>query len=345
MRDSLSLLIFVRSFAFLLVLMSMSSGVVDCSLEGMTYMDCLDNDDCLYNPASNSYSYSPRTRYETNTNNQKYPSPSYSNSRQSQRQRQQNQQHKKKQHQASSLDELERSHTSHQFINSYRSALNNSAWFHTLQKSKRLSGGSNSAAYKAAQMSKAKLIAKNKKLLGSFDVTGKDCVDPDREYLETIFANFQAYYRKRADKVLKGKTMTASERIRFSSLLIENTQCNIEARPTSEINQASLCPWRYKTKMRYDKFPYTKKQVKCTCNECTTMGGQHLSVRGGVGSLNNRRNGGNDGMYGCLPVLQFEPVLKRDECGMDGFYSWVPTTEIVNLACVCAYRNIMIPIF
>ena len=39
--------------------------------------------------------------------------------------------------------------------------------------------------------------------------------------------------------------------------------------------------------------------------------------------------------YQCVPVLQAKPVLLRhNECNAQGYYRWIPSTEMVNIACV-----------
>ncbi len=78
--------------------------------------------------------------------------------------------------------------------------------------------------------------------------------------------------------------------------------------------------------MRANKYPPFRAEVKCTCDRCMTLSSELLSETG------------------CMPVLKAMPVLVRGKCDDDGYYVWTPAVEQVNVACVCAYRNKLIPL-
>ena len=107
---------------------------------------------------------------------------------------------------------------------------------------------------------------------------------------------------------------------------VDQTQCLVQKRNLTTLNQQSLCPWKYMVAMRVNKYPPFRPEVKCTCDKCTTLSSELVSETG------------------CMPVLKAMPVLVRGKCDDDGFYMWMPTVEHVNVACVCAYRNQLIPI-
>jgi hypothetical protein len=108
--------------------------------------------------------------------------------------------------------------------------------------------------------------------------------------------------------------------------LIDHSQCRLSERNTTltVISQRSTCPWVYLIKYREDKFPHFLREAKCTCRTCNLVGSSHLS------SMN----------YGCLPILKRVPVLTRNanKCDKDGYYTWSPSVEIVNMGCTCSFQ-------
>ncbi len=96
----------------------------------------------------------------------------------------------------------------------------------------------------------------------------------------------------------------------------------------SIINQQSICPFKYIVNKRENKYPFYRVQVKCTCDKCTLTKSKFIQ-----------------NFYSCQPVVKYVPVLIREEnkCDSDGFYRWLPSTEIVNLACVCATNGRWFP--
>lgn len=229
--------------------------------------------------------------------------------------------------------EMEKSYNDLRLINEYSTRLNKSAWFKTLEKSKRQTGGFQTAQFLNNYQAEGKNLRSNNNM---------HCVDPGQEYLETFYSDFQIFYRKRLEKMKVQKSLVLSMRRISSSNLIDNTQCNIEQRSTLGINQASVCPWRYHNSLSSDLFPMWRKQVKCTCDDCTLLQSDFTQRR--KKSNDNGHRSGTGNVYGCLPVLRSEPVLTRGKCGSDGFYEWIPSTEQVNTACVCAYKKMLFPI-
>ncbi len=152
--------------------------------------------------------------------------------------------------------------------------------------------------------------------------------NPDDEYLEGLLSEYQTFFRKYQETILKNNidSNLISQNNKHHSVMesnhfIEQSQCTIQERNTYTLNQASLCPWKYVIKQRFDRYPLLRTEVKCTCDKCTTYISKKFP----------------ENMYGCMPVLKPFPVLLRGECH-DGFYNWTPTTEEVNVACVCAHK-------
>lgn len=161
------------------------------------------------------------------------------------------------------------------------------------------------------------------------------CENPDDEYLENLLSEYQVFFRKYQETILRNNiepNLMDSNRQHAPidpSSFIEQTQCTIQERKTNIINQASLCPWRYVTKARHDRYPILRTEAKCTCDKCTTYANDKLPKN----------------FYGCMPVLKPVPVLLRGECGQDGFFNWTPTTEEINVGCVCAHRKSWVPLY
>jgi hypothetical protein len=180
------------------------------------------------------------------------------------------------------------------------------------------------------------VLEKSKKSLSGLEDEGNRCENPDDEYLENLLSEYQVFFRKYQETILRNNIepnlMDNSNRQHTHmdpTSFIEQTQCTIQERKTNIINQASLCPWRYVTKLRHDRYPILKTEAKCTCDKCTTFANDKLPKH----------------IYGCMPVLKPVPVLLRGECGQDGFFNWTPTTEEINVACVCVHKKSWVPLY
>ena len=89
-----------------------------------------------------------------------------------------------------------------------------------------------------------------------------------------------------------------------------------------------MCPWKYIVTHRNDKYPFYKTDVKCTCDKCL---------------FKNKNTNYIQNNYACQPVFKHVPVLVKKECGLDGFYKWLPFVEEINYACVCATNKKWFP--
>lgn len=181
---------------------------------------------------------------------------------------------------------------------------------------------SNNSSYKKLYNFFDKLIK------GGANQKNSNCESPDIEYLESVLADFYAYYRRyeqyTLEKALREKEDDTKSNLEYmiDKKLIDKTQCKNDRNKTT-INQQSLCPWKYIVSYRANKYPHYRTEVKCTCNSCSF---------------------GYKTRYKCMPILKVTPILvNTGECDQDGFYKWKPTTEFVNVACVCADSYKIIP--
>lgn len=132
------------------------------------------------------------------------------------------------------------------------------------------------------------------------------CKDLDEDSLIKLYSKYQILYRENKLQLLVINDDLISKRSVF-----ENSECKWAP------HHQSLCPWQYIHKYRKDKFPRYLLEAKCTCKKCNLE--KHL----------------NSGDYGCIPVYESSLVLVKRNCGLDGFYKWMPAVEKINMACVC----------
>lgn len=160
-----------------------------------------------------------------------------------------------------------------------------------------------------------------------------ECKDPDEDYLGRLFIDYEMTYRKYEEIVFKTKTF--EEKINSSYIIqldkqnkLEDSECLVSSRRTLDVSKKSLCPWKSVIKYRQDRFPFYKLENKCTCSKCSLIGDKFLDVNS----------------FGCSPVVENVPVLKRGKCGSDGFFIWEPSLEESNLYCTCTLLTSLIPV-
>jgi hypothetical protein len=148
-----------------------------------------------------------------------------------------------------------------------------------------------------------------------------ECSYPSNDYLESVLLEYFSYYRKYQEsiyeKLLNNEEISNQnyETGRYSHF-VENTECLHLNRNKTRINHQSLCPWQYVITHRLDRYPFYRKQVKCTCENCS--------------NIKSKKD------FKCMPIVKTQPVLLRTGCSQDGYYKWIPSVEEVNVACVCA---------
>lgn len=148
--------------------------------------------------------------------------------------------------------------------------------------------------------------------------SGTSCINPNIEYLDKLLSEYTIFFRKNEDILVKLESL--EEKPSSYPQIEDQSQCNVNERNTTTINKRSLCPWKFKINVRYDRYPPYRTDAKCTCSSCNYIGNNILPKN----------------VYGCLPVQKAIPVLiKKEECGSDGFYIWKPEIEYVNVACTC----------
>ena len=158
--------------------------------------------------------------------------------------------------------------------------------------------------------------------------TSGQCINPSPMDLDKTLTDYHAYLRRFEETILPTKysnveSAAASGGKQGNARLIDQSQCNANERNMTTINQQSLCPWKYVVTHRPDRYPVYRVEVKCTCDTCTTWAKGVLAKT----------------VYGCQPVYTTQPVLVRGACRADGRYQWIPKTEEVSVACVCAFAH------
>lgn len=149
--------------------------------------------------------------------------------------------------------------------------------------------------------------------------SSKSCLNPNQEYLELLYSEYSIYFRKQEELIVKFNSPQKNEHNLADT---DDSQCNINERNTTTINKRSICPWKYKLNIRFDRFPPYRAEAKCSCSYCNFIGNSILPMN----------------LYGCLPVVKPIPILiKQDECDKDGYYIWKPDIDYVNMACTCGF--------
>lgn len=150
-------------------------------------------------------------------------------------------------------------------------------------------------------------------------IKSKSCLNPNQEYLELLFSEYSIYFRKQEELLVNLDSSSKKSQYEKEN---DDSQCNTNERNTTTINKRSICPWKYKLNIRFDRFPPYRAEAKCSCSYCNFIGNNILPMN----------------MYGCLPVLKPVPVLiKQDECDKDGYFIWKPEIDYVNMACTCGF--------
>lgn len=162
-----------------------------------------------------------------------------------------------------------------------------------------------------------------------------ECQNLDKIHMENIYSEYLSLYRKYEEKIFQKEILLnrileqefESNENHLHKRFFDNSQCDLNERNRSIINQQSLCPWKYEVIHRMDKYPHYRAEVKCTCEKC----------------LLPNKNNNIKNIYGCQPVFKHVPVLLKRECASNGYFKWLPSTEEVNYACVCASHHKWFP--
>ena len=154
-----------------------------------------------------------------------------------------------------------------------------------------------------------------------------ECLDLTREVQEKIFMDYNKLYREYLANVFYARNQTKDPHVSKIDLnnLRDASVCPINQRNHSQqVNQASMCPWVNKIKFRNNKtlgfkYPETRVEAHCICDKCNSL-------------LNSS--------YECVPIVRPETCLERSKkCGPEGYWKWVPSIEMVNIACACSLVN------
>ena len=158
------------------------------------------------------------------------------------------------------------------------------------------------------------------------------CKNPTEDYLMFILSEYSRLYMRHKQaqfsKFSEGfEYEELSEEIYKTYLsehhFLQNSQCSKSERNRTSISQQSLCPWKHVIKYRPNKYPHYVTNVICTCDKCS-----------------------DPELHKCSPVMRINLILeKTEDCDKDGISIWKPSSEFVNVACVCAESNKIIPRF
>ena len=102
-------------------------------------------------------------------------------------------------------------------------------------------------------------------------------------------------------------------------LSAEAAECPVQEAVTqdSSVNQASTCPWVYRSHYDADRYPSTILQAECRCQGCL-----------------DRQGLGQDADMECRPVIYRMQVVRRHQ-EVDGTYKYVPDWYDVPVSCAC----------
>ncbi|RNA39677.1 hypothetical protein BpHYR1_012111 [Brachionus plicatilis] len=152
----------------------------------------------------------------------------------------------------------------------------------------------------------------------------ENCINPTIQELETKFQQYRFDYLRFEQAMLK-----AGKLLEFD--LKENKSFSNDQSCSSNekfiYNEDKLCHSRIKIEYQRDRYPNYKLNVQCDCKLCSTM-----------------KNGVINPNYECQPVHKRVSILKKDKCANDGYYQWIPTTELLNTGCLCGINRILIPV-
>ena len=154
------------------------------------------------------------------------------------------------------------------------------------------------------------------------------CIDIADGLKEQMFLEFESMHRNMANRnANENKFMDNpyGEQYDFTDYRKKGDckmkKSNFPADVLVSSNKLATCPWNYVLKKRTDKYPTHVIEAQCLC--------EYHSKENGLVSLREQM------AYQCVPVLQAKPVLVRhSECNAQGYYRWIPSTEMVNIACV-----------
>ena len=162
----------------------------------------------------------------------------------------------------------------------------------------------------------------------------RPCEDPDNDYLEQKYYEFEADYRKDEEqRYLTGKLKTVDVED-IESDLIDDTKCHGINRNITRPNEMSVCPYQLKLNERDGRYPKIFEEAQCNCQSC-------------IGSSSNSSFNPTllpNKIYGCRPVFKKVPVLVRGRCGNDFFFIWDGASEYLSQGCVCVLKSTMFPL-
>jgi len=154
-----------------------------------------------------------------------------------------------------------------------------------------------------------------------------ECLDLSDQAKEKIFMNYNKLFREYLTDVIYAKNQTKDPyllKVNATNLKDKGICTIYQNNHSDQVNEASLCPWVNKIKYRNNKifgykYPEIRIEAHCVCDKCDS-------------TFNSS--------YGCVPILKPDTCLERSTiCGPDGYWRWIPSVEMVNVACACILVN------
>jgi hypothetical protein len=159
----------------------------------------------------------------------------------------------------------------------------------------------------------------------------EECVDISDQAKEKIYTEYSKLFREYMTDVIFNRSQTKDPyTLKIDpKFLIDNGSCQLYFKNHMDhVNEASMCPWVNKIKYRFNKtlgykYPEWRVEAHCLCDKCNSFDFLNSSVSN----------------YGCVPIVKPETCLERSKkCGPDGYWKWIPSIEMVNVACACSLK-------
>ena len=173
-------------------------------------------------------------------------------------------------------------------------------------------------------------------------IMNQACPMPTAEQLETALVKHEKVLRNYESYLLRRNMLhqpaASGNKFRYLSnhydtvTSIEKQQCDPNFRKRSEINELSVCPWKWTVSHNPNRYPPTLLEAKCICDSCAGMKPDNFE---------------------CVPVNKTIAIMRRDVTSLcsasnnglsHSVYNWVPDIMQVRVACICVFKSKTFPI-
>lgn len=140
-----------------------------------------------------------------------------------------------------------------------------------------------------------------------------DCKDPSEKELQTMLVKNNIF------RAIAWSSET-DDHGAINDLDMDQSGCNNTKHFSLE--DRSICPYKFVTIQKKNRYPYHVVGVKCTCINCKFFEKRYLGD-----------------LYKCVPEYEQIPVLVRKNCGKNGTYMWEYVMERVPKSCNCRLKR------